>query len=83
MSDQVKLLNWARTMRSVVRRSRSVAQQLSDDNYRQFVLRNADTVELQADDLERLALENMKTVSLQGNDRLQDAEAEREVAAAI
>ena len=66
-------------MRNFARQSRSVAQQLSEANYRQFVLRNADMVELQADDLERLALESMKappTVSLQESDRLRDAEVE-------
>ena len=70
MSDQVKLLKQARTMRNFARQSRSVAQQLSKVNYRQFVLRYADMVELQADGLERLALENMKTASLQESDRL-------------
>jgi hypothetical protein len=39
MSDQVKLLYQARTMRNVARQSRSVAQQLSEASYRQFVLR--------------------------------------------
>ena len=85
MSDQVKLLYQARTMRNVARQSRSVAQQLSEACYRQFVLRYADMVELEADGLERLALESMKvppTVSLQESDRLGDAEVEREIAAA-
>ena len=81
MSDQVKLLKQARTMRTVARQSRSVAQQLSRANYRQFVLRYADMVELQADGLERLALENMKTASLPESDRLWGAE--HELAAAI
>ncbi len=67
-------------MRNVARQSRSVAQQLSKASYRQFVLRYADVVELQADGLERLALENMKTASLQESDRLRDAELEGEVA---
>ena len=83
MSDQVKLLKQARTMRNVARQSRSVAQQLSKANYTQFVLRYADMVELQADGLERLALENMKTASLQESDRLRGAEVECELASAI
>jgi hypothetical protein len=83
MSDQVKLLKQARTMRNVARQSRSVAQQLSEASYRQVVLRYAEIVELQADGLERLALENMKTTSLQGSNRHRDADIEREVAAAI
>ena len=78
MSDQVKLLKQARTMRNVARQSRSVAQQLSKANYRQFVLRYADMVELQADGLERLALENTKTASLPESDRRRDAELEGE-----
>jgi hypothetical protein len=82
MSDQAKLLKQARTMRNFARQSRSVAQQLSEANYRQFVLRYADMIELQADGLEHLALENMKTVNMQESDRLRDA-VEREVAAAI
>ena len=80
MSDQVKLLDQARTMRNVARQSRSAAQKLSGANYRKFVLRYADMVELQADGLERLALESLKappTVSLQDSDRLRDAEVER------
>ena len=68
-------------MRHVARQSRSVAQQLSKASYRQFVLRYADMVELQADGLERLALENMKTASLPESDRLRGAE--RELSAAI
>ena len=68
-------------MRNVARQSRSVAQQLSRANYRQFVLRYADMVELQADGLERLALENMKTASLPESDRLRGDE--RELSAAI
>jgi hypothetical protein len=82
MSDQIKLLYQARTMRNFARQSRSVAQQLSEASYRQFVLDYAEMVELQADDLERFALENMKalpTVSLQKSDR--DAEGAREIAA--
>jgi hypothetical protein len=58
-------------------------QKLLETNYRKFVLRYADMVEFQADGLERLALESMKAppaVSLQ--ERLRDAEVEREVAAA-
>ena len=80
MSDQVKLLKQARTMRNVARQSRSVAQQLSKASYRQFVLSYADVVELQADGLERLALENTKTASLQESDRRRDAVLDGEVA---
>jgi hypothetical protein len=64
MSDQIKLLNQARIMRSVVRQSRSTALQLSDANYRAFVLRYADLVDVQADGLERLALESPKSNSI-------------------
>jgi predicted alpha-1,6-mannanase (GH76 family) len=70
-------------MRNVARQSRSVAQQLSKASYRQFVLRYANVVELQADGLERLALENTKPASLQESDRLRDAELEGEVASEV
>jgi hypothetical protein len=79
MSDQVKLLKQARSMRNVARQSRSAAQQLLTADYRQFVLRYADIVELHADVLERLALENIKTANLQEGESLRDAEREPRV----
>ena len=55
MSDEIKLLNQARTLRKVARDTRSYAEELSEAQYRQIVCAYADRLDSLAGELERLA----------------------------